>query len=272
MHDPNILAFDIRYPWREYKKWPKAHLKRISRNWHRKDCWDNMEPHEQEHRSSLWPKGYRNSFISIWHKDPERDGSDDSCGWSFPKLTGKQMESLWNAAWSESKYPHFLVMNGKEWEGTYTEAVSLYAGMILMVVQVLRLKVSLDRIQRMAISRIHNPDCCPTVNVFCYQPGYHTNNKNDNERDRQEHFYGILCGIARSLLSDLRPGWKHPRWHFWHWRFQVHPWQSFYRWAFERCHKCGKGFRWNEPVIGDWNGTKIWHDCCDSSAKKNPTI
>ena len=25
--------------------------------------------------------------ISIWHKDPCKDGTDDSCGWSKPKLT-----------------------------------------------------------------------------------------------------------------------------------------------------------------------------------------
>ena len=25
--------------------------------------------------------GYRNSLISIWHVDPETDGTDNSCGW-----------------------------------------------------------------------------------------------------------------------------------------------------------------------------------------------
>ena len=24
-------------------------------------------------------------FITIWHVDPERNGTDDSCGWVFPQ-------------------------------------------------------------------------------------------------------------------------------------------------------------------------------------------
>ena len=50
MHDPMTVAFEIRYPWRD------------------KPC-------------KAWPDGYRHSFITIWHKDAERDGSDSSCGW-----------------------------------------------------------------------------------------------------------------------------------------------------------------------------------------------
>ena len=32
------------------------------------------------------------AFATLWHKDPETDGSDDSCGWSTPKLTAKEKE------------------------------------------------------------------------------------------------------------------------------------------------------------------------------------
>lgn len=28
--------------------------------------------------------------ITVWHVDPETDGSDDSCGWSLPKLTAAE--------------------------------------------------------------------------------------------------------------------------------------------------------------------------------------
>src|SRR5712672_751672 len=54
MHDPMTVAHEIRYPWHRY---PKA--KRLTE----------------------FEKTYRESFITIWHVDPERDGSDDSCGW-----------------------------------------------------------------------------------------------------------------------------------------------------------------------------------------------
>ena len=46
MHDPMTVAFDIKYPW-----WRK---------------------------SSLFPKGYHSSFITIWHVDPDIRGDDDS--------------------------------------------------------------------------------------------------------------------------------------------------------------------------------------------------
>jgi hypothetical protein len=49
VHDPLTVAFEIKYPWKRYSK--------------------------------FWPKGHRDTFITIWHKDPELRGSDDSCGW-----------------------------------------------------------------------------------------------------------------------------------------------------------------------------------------------
>jgi hypothetical protein len=49
MHDPMTVAFEIKSP-----------IKR---------------------KSELCPNGYRSSIITIWHVDPEMDGSDDSCDW-----------------------------------------------------------------------------------------------------------------------------------------------------------------------------------------------
>lgn len=51
MHDPYTQAFAIRYPWR------------------------NSSP-----PTPLFPDGYRDTFATIWHVDPEK-GGDDSCDW-----------------------------------------------------------------------------------------------------------------------------------------------------------------------------------------------
>lgn len=56
MHDPMTVAFELRYPWRDRP-------------------------------TKLWPKGYRHVWLTIWHVDPETDGTDDSCGWSAPKFS-----------------------------------------------------------------------------------------------------------------------------------------------------------------------------------------
>ena len=264
MHDPLTVAHEIRKPWFKYKPWPKKFR-------HKEDhrfIWEHrMTDAQKRGRDSHWPEGYRESFITIWHKDPERDGSDDSCGYTYPKLTDQQRERLRNAAWHEGQHSHFLACTGKEWDGTYAEAVSLYEGLVLFVCEVLRIKVSMDFIRRYAVGYIHRPDCCPRTGVFCFLPGYHTNNPKDSKEARQEHFTGILCGVARGVLYELRPWWKHPKWHIWHWRIQIPFLQQLKRVTIERCAKCGRRFSWNECVIGSWSGTQIWHDRCDDSAK-----
>lgn len=265
MHNPNILAFEIKYPWYRHRPWPK---KFRHRGREKRFIYEHrMTDAQRKGTDSYWDCGYRDTFISIWHKDPEKDGSDDSCGWSYPKLTNRQKDALWNAAWGEGQNPHFLCVEGKEWEGTYTEAVSLYSGLVLLVARVLRIEITSDKVHNSAIATIHHVDCVPATGLFCFLPGYHTNSQKDSPEDRQEHFYGILCGVARELLRSNRPWWKHPRWHFWHWRFQIHPWQSFKRAFIDRCYKCGRGFKWGESCISDWHGTKIWHNHCDDSAK-----
>lgn len=69
MHDPSTVAFDIKYPWRQRP-------------------------------SQLWPKGYRSTFITIWHEDPMdftgkcRGRSDDSCGWHTPLMKTEERD-IW---------------------------------------------------------------------------------------------------------------------------------------------------------------------------------
>jgi hypothetical protein len=142
---------------------------------------------------------------------------------------------------------------------------------------------------------------------------YHDDRPNSEEEDRffrersAEGFFGAIMGI---ILREQRHWWEHPRWHVmhwkkvrdynrvvdgwessmdWHdkhpfkywglpvpvvgWKIQIHPLQSFKRWAFSRCCKCGKGFSWGyAPVSGNWNGTGprwfrteegVYHADCD---------
>lgn len=57
MHDPMTVAFEIRQFWRKANDW-----------------------------------GYKPSLITIWHVDPEKDGSDDSCDWFGRRLTKREKE------------------------------------------------------------------------------------------------------------------------------------------------------------------------------------
>lgn len=273
MHDPNILAFEIKYPWYRHKPWPKKY--RDMEGWDKKHAWkDRMTDTEKLGRDSFWTDGYRETFISIWHLDPEKNGSDDSCGWSYVKLTRKQRNRLHNAAWSEARTPHFLRCMNKTWDGTMVEAESLQRGIYVLVCRVLRIQMSWDQISRLASESTHIRDCIKAGSGFCFLPGYHSNNSKDNESDREQYFEGILCSAARLLLTELRPWWKHPKWHFWHWKFQCHPLASFKRWAFSRCCKCHKRFTWGySPVTNNWDSkgprwfrgeTDVCHSDCNS--------
>lgn len=259
MHDPMILAFEIKYPWFVHKPWPKKF--RHLQGWDKKHAWEKRMTEEQRcGRDAFWDEGYRETFLSIWHVDPEKDGSDDSCGWSYIKLSKQQKNVLKNASWSEGHTPHYLCCREKEWNGTHAEAESLYRGMVFLVCRVLRLPITFDQAEKYASEAIHMRDCGKFGSQFCFLPGYHTNSTKDSEDQRSEHFYGILCGVARMILTDRRPWYKHPRWHFWHWKFQCHPLLSFKRWAFSRCCKCGKGFSWGyAPTTDSWNGSgPLW--------------
>lgn len=54
MHDPLTVAFEIRRPW-------------------------------PQRRRLLGGAHYYPSLVTIWHKDPERNGTDDSCDWRRPR-------------------------------------------------------------------------------------------------------------------------------------------------------------------------------------------
>lgn len=49
MHDPMTLAWEIKSPFKR--------------------------------KSALFKDGYRETLVAIWHVDPEKDGTDDSCDW-----------------------------------------------------------------------------------------------------------------------------------------------------------------------------------------------
>lgn len=64
------------------------------------------------------------------------------------------------------------------------------------------------------------------------------------------------------------------RWHFWHWRIQVHPTQALKRRLWTRCAECGRSFRRGEVTMTTaWDGPgprwfrgepNVLHDRCHS--------
>lgn len=149
-------------------------------------------------------------LVTLWHVDPEKDGSDDSCDW-------------FNRGKAEDKAdPRRLAVYEALWD----------------------METLLD-------NRPHYPDS-PEHKAF--QP--------------------LKEAIRAALAPPPRPWYRHPRWHFWHWKIQCHPWQVLRRWLLTRCCRCGKRFPWGyAPCSSHWDSPPLrWfrgeeglyhHDCRD---------
>ncbi len=265
MHDPCTQAFVI--PWRY--RWSTLGSK----------PWRYWEP-----------------LITIWHKDPERGGSDDSCGWSRPKLNEVQRDIVRTLAGDEARNPWFASLSAKE-NTNPVECENYIRGAILMVSRCfenrkcIRRPVTLEEATKWAVILTHN-SVDNFRNSLCFLSGYHSNwyhgetpnTEKEDEYWREENARSFFNAIGAFILRERRFWFQHPKWHIHHWELQIHPLQAFKRWAFSRCCKCGGRFKWGALVGTDswnsdgpsWRGEKqVYHmDCsrpmsdgCASEAK-----
>lgn len=223
MHDPLTVAWEIRAPWFKQDK--------------------------------HFPKGrYHPSLVTIWHVDPEADGSDDSCGWSRPRLTAEQRKTVRALAWGEARAPWFQWAYAKTLQSP-TDAETLCRAAILQVAGALDLRVSFEEATAWAIELVHSP----MDNIrgsLCFIPGWHSNFEEDREQDREEAAAGLFSIIAQFILRRRRPWYKHPRFHVHHWKVQFHMVQRLKRWLFSRCAVCKGRFRYGEaPTSTSWGGS-----------------
>jgi hypothetical protein len=225
MHDPLTVAHEIKYPWRQTP-------------------------------TKFSPEGYRDTFITVWHKDPECGGSDDSCGWFTPRLTAKELEDIKREVKFEIKY----------WFNETPFGLAPKVSAEAIVYQAFQMIAW--RLWRKEVK----PQWLPHIHSLTYN---HIDNFADGFRRPKLDVDDVTRScffIARSLKRLMRPWYRHPRWHIWHWRIQIHPWQKFRRWAFDRCHFCKGRFAWGECPTGNWSGTAIWHNRCDhhTHVKREP--
>jgi hypothetical protein len=95
--------------------------------------------------------------------------------------------------------------------------------------------------------------------------------------ERASEYWQENCGkqffrmVARILLRETCRWWQQRRWHFWHWRFQVHPYQRLKRRFWERCDDCGVRFK-GGTVYSSWAGNGKWCPACHSKAYKTQPV
>jgi hypothetical protein len=254
MHDPMTQAFQIPYPWRKYGRKGRDEFER----------------------------NYRSPFITVWHVDPERDGSDDSCGYSRPKLSADQRARISSIAGDESREPWYQAFYGKKIDSP-TEAETLLRQAFILVGKVF----SKEHLCKPPIKRVTHAEATqwacemlanPVDNFrgsLAFLPGWHSNNDQDRESDRKYTAEQFFWCIGSYILRERRPWYRHPRWHLRHWQLQIHPLQDFKRCSFSRCATCGKGFKYGQSGwTNSWNSDgpqwfkserDLHHDGCGGS-------
>lgn len=212
---------------------------------------------------------YPDSIITIWHNDPETDGSDDSCGW-FIRPRHCNQDIL-----NEIKKEFDFNFKHNYWFNKEGNQVFSTGGTLLNMYQrAAHIHFNYDWDKTTAFMRKYcfdilffaeNPVDCGGDDITgkFYKP-YNSLLK----PERFERFAGM---IYADICRKLRPWYKHPKWHFWHWSIQFHPFQNLKRRYWDKCCKCGKrGFK--GAAFGNWSGDKIWHEHCDTSAKQPTKI
>ena len=252
MHDPSTVAFDIKYPWRQRP-------------------------------SQFWPKGYRSTFITIWHEDPMdftgkcRGRSDDSCGWHTPLMKTDERD-IWR---KRSDYEYTCVFSkqhntakGESFARVCYDPETTYDAVywIWRSIRHERLKDKWWYRTLWRYSSRPNATELEVIQNLATNPVDNLQFSFKNEVKDAETFWPFYSAVLRAYMRYERPWYKHPRWHFWHWRFQVHPWQKLRRFLFSRCAGCGKRFKYGESPTGfSWDPPKpkmfcsevdIYHSGC----------
>lgn len=233
MHDPQTVAFEIRRPWpRKRTAFDRAH------GW----------------RS--WPP-----LVTIWHVDPEIGGSDDSCGFSYHRLTTTERERAQRLG--EQEYRNIFARRWADAAGKDYASVCYDLSPLEAIYWAWR-RLKHDttprwrrpiwnwgaRLGRREIETIWSLASSPVDNL-----------KHTIDRCHSEDACGeLFMLIERVRLTRSRPWYRRPRWHVHHWKFQIHALQAFKRWAFSRCAGCGRRFTWGySPVTFQWdNGGPKW--------------
>lgn len=245
MHDPMTMAFEIKYPWRD------------------------------GHGT------YRAPFITIWHVDPEKDGTDDSCGWFMrarhcdDAVLGRIVKRF-EFEWDRIFDPNESDSDDDEYRGSkpvYFCGLFKPDGDPNMSVHGIVLNLFFIAAGEHFESNGHtnwkrarkwmndnlfdillfaeNPtdSLCDDINRK-FAKGC---NESYTKRVRDERIRQMACSIYSWICRHERPWWRHPKWHWWHWRIQVHPLQRLRRWLLTRCEVCGGRFTRGQCAVGNWD-------------------
>lgn len=216
---------------------------------------------------------YGSPLITIWHVDPEKDGTDDSCGWFMRARHGdKDMRERIKKA-LDFEFDRVFVSDS----GTTYHLGHFHPNTGRPNFSVHGIVLNMFTIAAWNFFNYNRRKHDRFMRKYLYDILQLAENTTDSMRDsikgtfrgsekwdREEALNGYTGTVYSWILRHTRPWYKHPRWHIHHWKIVFHPWQKFKRRYWDKCCVCGKrGFK--GAAIGDWYGNKIWHSECDTS-------
>lgn len=158
--------------------------------------------------------GYRNSLISIWHVDPETDGTDNSCGWFMRARHGddKVLEEI------KSEF-EFNFKNNYWFDKNDDQVFSTIGTLVQMYKSATWIHFKRNRKKQVAFMRKH----LFSIISFAENPfdciGDTITNKWGSQNP-EERFGGLAGIIYADILRKERKWYKHPKWHVHHWRIR----------------------------------------------------
>lgn len=248
MHDPKSQAFRICFPW----------------------------------FSTFHGTRYWKPFITVWHVDPCKGGggSDDSCGrfmraWHCDQTKlekiRKRFEEDWDRVFTSDSgnvyFCGYFCPNGDPHLSVHGIVINLFFMAAFEHFNQNRDKAYkfLNKNMAQILMFAENPvDSLHDSITRKFEIGCSEQNTPDRRKQRIRSMAGTVYSW---ICRETRPWYKNPIWHVHHWDFQIHPLQTLKRMFIDRCALCGKGFSRKESVIGDWHGTRIWHERCSGSVQ-----
>jgi len=212
---------------------------------------------------------YRNPLLTIWHCDPETDGTDDSCGRFIRSrhIDKTILEKVQKEFEFNFKHNYWFNDGGYPKFSTTGVVIEMYtkASWIIFMHQnggepnrkrhTKFMKEHLYEIMRFA----ENPTDCIGDSVTM----------KFGVEDKEYRIKNFVSIIVADIFRKERKWYQNPKWHIHHWKLQFHPIQNIKRRYWDKCCVCKKrGFK--SPGMSDWDGTKRWHMECDTTNKIQP--
>ncbi len=238
MHSPETVAFEIRSPFKK--------------------------------KMFLFPNGYREPIITIWHNDPCKDGTDDSCGWFMRDrhIDKNIIEKVRKEFGFNFKHNYWFNDGGYPKLSTMGIVLEMYskAAWVIFTYQ------NKDRIDR----RRHRK----FMKKHLYDILHFAENATDSLYESINMKYGVESQevrvrdfsdiITADIFRKERKWYQHPKWHIHHWQIKFNTIQNLKNRYWTKCCECGKRGT-KGSWISNWEGTKRWHWECDKITKvQNP--